>query len=113
MGAEKCMVAEIAAIGQLWPPNVFIRSPLAPKPGDDKMPSKTGKHRRRRKKPYTKGELNYVIDDVVHPWYAEHVGFVLVDEVLHALVEQNPGVVTRKFLRYNLPEIIKRIAEDL
>jgi hypothetical protein len=77
------------------------------------MPSKTGKHKKRRKKPYTKGQVKYIVDDVVHPWFAEHLGFVLVDEVLHAVVEQNSGVVARKFLRYNLPEIIKRIAEKL
>jgi hypothetical protein len=72
---------------------------------------KTGK--KQPIKLYTRGQLNYLIDDVVHPFFDKHVGFVLVDEILHAVVEKNPRVVTKKFLRYSLPEIIKKIAEDL
>jgi hypothetical protein len=77
------------------------------------MPSRTRNRRKRRKKPYSRGDINYLIDDVVHPWYDENLGFIVVDEALHALVEQNPGVVAKKFLRYNLPEIVKRIVGEL
>ena len=62
---------------------------------------------------HTRGQLNYLIDDLVHPLCDANAGFVLVDEVLHALVEQDPRVSAKKFLRYSLPEIIKKVAESL
>lgn len=62
---------------------------------------------------YSKGQLNYIIDDAIHPLADKNAGFLLADEILHMLVEQDLGVSLRKFVRYNLPQIIKRVAEDL
>jgi hypothetical protein len=35
-------------------------------------------------------------------------GFVLVDGVLHGLVEQNPPQSVKKFIKYNLPAVMKK-----
>jgi hypothetical protein len=69
-----------------------------------------GKRRPRR---YTKGELNYLIDDLLHPLYKVNEGFVLVDGVLHGLIEQNPPLSVKKFMKYNLPAIMKEVRKLL
>jgi len=35
----------------------------------------------------------------------------LADTILHGLIEQNPPETALKFLRYNLPRIIREVAE--
>jgi hypothetical protein len=64
--------------------------------------------RKRRPRSYTKGELNYLIDDLLHALCKVNEGFVLVDGVLHGLVEQNPPLSVKKFIKYNLPAIMKK-----
>lgn len=77
----------------------------------DNSPGKTkGK---RRPKSYTKGELNRAIDDLIHPLFKIDGGFVLVDGVLHGLIEQNPPQSVRKFIKYNLPAIMKEVGKLL
>jgi len=68
---------------------------------------KTGK--KRRGGPYTKGELNRLIDDLIHPFYKTDKSLLLIDALLHGLIEQNPPQTVLKFLRYNLPTIINQI----
>jgi hypothetical protein len=58
-------------------------------------------------KPLTKGHLNKLIDDLVHPLFSENKGFIWVDGVLHGLVEQNPILSVKKFVKYNVPELMK------
>lgn len=65
--------------------------------------------KRRAHKPYTKGELNKLIDNLCHPLFETNEGFILVDGLLHGLVEQNPPITIRKFIKYNLPKLIKQI----
>jgi hypothetical protein len=70
-------------------------------------------HRRKSPgKPYTTGELNKLIDSLCHPLSKANNGFILVDGLLHAIVEQNPPVTIRKFIKYNLPEIIKQLQKE-
>jgi hypothetical protein len=69
------------------------------------MPS----NKRKRRLLYSKGELNKLIDDLVHPHYKQNEGLRLLDAVLHGLVEQNPSESFHKFVRYNLPDIMKKI----
>ena len=69
--------------------------------------------KRGRKQPYTKGALNRMIDDAVHPLYRINEGFVLVDGVLHGMVERNPPQSVKKFIKYNLPLIIKKARKML
>jgi hypothetical protein len=67
---------------------------------------------KKNKADYTKGELNHMIDSVLHPLFSRSSAFMVVDTVLHSLVEQNPPETLRKFIRYNLPKIIKEITNN-
>ena len=70
--------------------------------------SRKKKRKRRSGKLYTQGELNSLIDAIVHPFYKQQEGLRLLDGLLHGLVEQNPQVSVKKFVKYNLPEIIRK-----
>ena len=65
--------------------------------------------RTKKQKPYSKGELNRLIDSLLHPLIDRNPAFIITDTILHGLVEQNPSETVVKFLRYNLPKIIKDI----
>ena len=69
---------------------------------------KDAKRRKRTPKYPTKGQLNKLIDDLIHPLFRKNKGFILVDGVLHGLVEQNPPLSMKKFVKYNFPELMKR-----
>jgi hypothetical protein len=76
-------------------------------------------HRRKRrtlrksKSLYSKSEKNAIIDSVIHPWADEHWGIVIVDGVLYALNEQDPVESFVKFLKFNAPELVKRILKEI
>ena len=74
---------------------------------------KNKRTRQKRKGLYSKSEKNAIIDSVVHPWADEHWGFVIVDGVLHALNEQDPVESFIKFLKFNAPELVKRILKAI
>jgi len=57
-----------------------------------------------------KGKLNKLIDDLIHPYFKEYPAMIIVDGLLHAMVEQNPDANLRKFVKYNVPKIIKTLA---
>jgi len=68
-------------------------------------------HARKRKrtdKPYTKGELNKLIDSLCHPLFKTNESYILVDGLLHGIVEQNPPLTIRKFIKHNLPKLIEQ-----
>ena len=65
--------------------------------------------KRKRGVPYTKGQLNKLIDDLIHPHYEQNEGLRLLDALLHVLLEQNPPESLKKSIRYNLPDIIRKI----
>jgi hypothetical protein len=54
-----------------------------------------------------------MIDDALHPLYRINEGFVLVDGVLHGMVELNPPQSVRKIIKYNLPLVIKKTRKFL
>jgi hypothetical protein len=56
---------------------------------------------------FSKGEMNRIIDALVHPLFDQNKAFVLADGVLHGLVEQDPPSSIRKFAKYSFPELIK------
>lgn len=49
---------------------------------------------------------NRIIDNILHPLYREDKVFVIIDGILHFMVEQNPSVSTKKFLKYSLKYLI-------
>lgn len=65
--------------------------------------------KKRAHKTYTKGELNKLIDSLCHPLFETNEGFILVDGLLHGLVEQNPQLTIRKFMKRNLRKLIEQI----
>ena len=52
-----------------------------------------------------------MIDCLIHPLFDLNPAFNLVDAILHGFVEQNPPEAALKFLRYNLPWIIRELVE--
>ena len=70
----------------------------------------TGSRRKRRGIKVTKGDLNRLIDDVLHRHFSENVAFVIVDGLLHAVVERNPDESLRKFVRFNVPVLVREMA---
>jgi hypothetical protein len=70
------------------------------------MTSKPRKRRRTRKKKrssYTVGEINKLIDVLIHPLAEKDKSFILLDGVLHAFNERDPPQSLLKFIKYNLP----------
>jgi len=72
--------------------------------------------RRRRKRrqprtvgsaPYTKGEMNMLIDGVFHPLKKTHWAFIFVDEAFHMINEGDVAQSLAKFVEYSLPELVK------
>ena len=49
---------------------------------------------------------NRIIDNMLHPLFRKDKVFVIIDGILHFMVEQNPSVSTKKFLRYSLKYLI-------
>jgi len=54
-----------------------------------------------------------IIDSLVHPLADTHWSFVIGDGVLHALNEEDPVQSLFKFLKYNAPELLKRILKEV
>jgi hypothetical protein len=67
------------------------------------MPSKL--HRSRRG-PYTEGQLNEIIDSLVHPLTKRSPIFWVVDGLLHGAIEHDPSITLLKFLAYDSPKLI-------
>ena len=76
------------------------------------MKAKKKTSKKKAKGLYSRGQLNYVVDSLVHPLADRSVGFILVDEILHMVVERDPAISMQKFIRYNLPQLIKKLAEN-
>jgi len=72
---------------------------------------KASKPRRRKakKRLYTRGELNRLVDSICHPFYNENPSLIILDGFLHAMVERNPSLSVRKFLTHNLPILVKQL----
>lgn len=55
---------------------------------------------------YSKGQLNRLIDDLIHPLFKKGKGFVILDGLLHSAIEQNPPLSVKKFIKFNLHELL-------
>ena len=86
-----------------------ICCPCIPRGGNEL--SNKSKTRKKALKPYTKGGLNKIIDSLCHPLFQTNEGFILVDGILHAMVEQNPSTSIQKFIKYNLPIVLEQSAK--
>lgn len=72
---------------------------------------KTGKPH--KEKPYSVGQMNKLVDDLIHPLYKKSEWYRVADGLLHVLVGKNIRVSAKKFVKYNLPEIAKKILEKI
>ena len=63
--------------------------------------------RKKNRKSYSKGELNRLVDTIVHPLCDRGSVLMVADTMVHGLIEQNPKLTVRKFARYTLPKIIE------
>ncbi len=61
------------------------------------------KYRRKNKKLINP---NKIIDQIFHPLFKESKGFVIIDGVMHFIVEQDPKSSTKKFIRYSLKHLL-------
>jgi hypothetical protein len=60
------------------------------------------------KKP-TEGDLNRLVDRILHPHFQKYPMLLLADGLLHALVEQDPETSLRKFVRYNTNLVLNQL----
>jgi len=68
---------------------------------------------RRSSRVYTSGELNQLIDSILHPLARKSPYIMILDGVLHGIAEKNPSASTVKFIKYNLPKLLEHIARDV
>jgi hypothetical protein len=63
-----------------------------------------------RRRFYSKGYWNRLIDSLLHPLARgdKRIPVILLDGLLHSAVERNPKESTRKFIQYDLPDLIKK-----
>ena len=64
-----------------------------------------------RRKPYTVGEINLAVDALLHPLYRQNEVFRFVDGAVHMVIEKDVRKSVLKFVRYNGPELLRKIAE--
>ena len=69
----------------------------------DTMPKRTKR---------TTGYLNKLIDDVVHPYVKNYPALIIVDALLHGIVEQDPKTSLTKFVRYNSSTLLKQVTRN-
>ena len=48
----------------------------------------------------------------MHPMAQQNPWFWALDTLLHAWIEQDPGVTVDKFMRYNLPKIAEQLMKN-
>ncbi len=65
---------------------------------------------RKKRRHCSKGELDRLIDELVHPLSDRNHELMIVDAMLHGLVEQNPPETVVKYIHYSLPKIIRERA---
>jgi hypothetical protein len=66
---------------------------------------------RKKESLFTEGELNKLIDSFLHPIARQDPYFWVADTLLHAMIEQDPGVTVDKFVRYTVPKILEQAAK--
>jgi len=67
----------------------------------------------RKRRLYSEGQLNRLIDSLLHPLFNRNPELMMVDTILHAIIEQNAPETVKKFLRYNLPRIITELTKNI
>jgi len=64
----------------------------------------------RHQKPiYTRGELNRLVDAFLHPLAKTNFDLLILDGILHGIIERNPPESVMKFIEYSLPELLSKL----
>jgi hypothetical protein len=65
--------------------------------------------RRRGRRGLTRGDVNRLIDSMLHPFMKgeQKVPVMVLDALAHAMVEQNPRESMVKFIRYTAPKLLE------
>jgi hypothetical protein len=56
-----------------------------------------------------KGEINKLIDEVMHPYFKKYPITILLDALAHASIEGDTKTSLRKSLRYSAPQLIEQL----
>jgi hypothetical protein len=60
----------------------------------------------------TTGKLNKLVDDLLHPYFTDYPTLIIMDSLLHAIIEQDPKTSMRKSIKYNLPKLIENLTRN-
>lgn len=63
--------------------------------------------RNKKRKQYSKGEINGIIDCLVHSLYKSNSTFIIIDATLHGIVEQNPQDTIRNLYVTVYPRLLE------
>ena len=63
---------------------------------------------RNRRRSYTRGELNRLIDSIWHPPAKLNPELLIIDWIFHVIVEQDLSEPTVEFIQYNLPRLMSQ-----
>ena len=70
------------------------------------------KRKSTKKAAYSKGELNRLTDDFLHPFYRNNQWVRLLDGIAHAAIERDLITSAKKFVRYNIRDILEEILKE-
>ena len=64
--------------------------------------------------PYSQGDLNRLVDSIVHPLMKgdARLPAMVLDTELHFIIEQDIESSVKKFIRYSLPGIVSDVAKS-
>jgi len=71
------------------------------------MRKRRGKHNRTSEGSVTLGQVNRSIDELFHPFFRSGPVAVVVDSLLHAVVERDPPKSLEKFFLYNFSPLLR------
>jgi hypothetical protein len=56
--------------------------------------------------------VNRLIDAFIHPLAKRHPGLLILDGIVHGLIEKNPSETAAKFIQYNLPKLLSEYSRS-
>ena len=59
----------------------------------------------------TTSKLNKLVDDLLHPHFTDYPTLIIMDSLLHAMIEQDPKTSMHKSIKYNLPKLLESLTK--
>jgi hypothetical protein len=60
----------------------------------------------------TTSKLNKLVDDLLHPYFTDYPTLIIMDSLLHAIIEQDPKTSMHKSIKYNLPKLLESLTKN-